>query len=209
MADILQLRGSPHEQTQGLLPWYASDTLDPEEKALVEEHLPDCAECRAELESERLLAIQVATLPMGADGGWAIIDERIDSAPPRAAAPVRILKRRIPLGWAIAAQAAAAVLLLSFLPASPRAPANQTYHALGSAPAGKAGNIVIVFQPEASERDMRAALLKTGASVVDGPNATGAYMLRVAANARPRALEQLRQVPQVVLAEPIDGDEHP
>ena len=33
-----------------LLPWYANDTLGPEERVAFEEHLATCAECRAELE---------------------------------------------------------------------------------------------------------------------------------------------------------------
>jgi len=33
-----------------LLPWYANDTLGPDERAAFEEHLAACPECRAELE---------------------------------------------------------------------------------------------------------------------------------------------------------------
>ena len=39
MADIIRLRGSPHEQCQSLLPWYSNGTLEPGESERVEAHL--------------------------------------------------------------------------------------------------------------------------------------------------------------------------
>jgi hypothetical protein len=38
-----------------LIPWYANDSLSPEERLEVEAHLPDCAECRGLLEEARVL----------------------------------------------------------------------------------------------------------------------------------------------------------
>jgi anti-sigma factor RsiW len=53
MAEIIRLRGSPHEQAQQLLPWYVNGTLEADEAALVEAHLAECAECRADLAAEQ------------------------------------------------------------------------------------------------------------------------------------------------------------
>lgn len=202
MADIIRLRGSPHEQTQDLLPWYVNGTLDAEEVALVEAHLPQCAECRAELERERFLAAQVAGLPIDAEHGWTALEGKLDAAP--AAAPVSFLRRRIALGWAIGGQLAAAALVLAIYAAQPTASDWQIYHALGTAPASEPGNLVVLFNPEASEKDIRAALLRLDARLVDGPTAGGAYVLHVAQARRPDVLAALRKSDQVLMVEPMD-----
>ena len=62
-----------------------------------------------------------------------------------------------------------------------------------------------MFKPDTSEARMRAALLDAGAQVVNGPNVSGAYMLLVPQQSRDAALQQLRNMPQVALAEPIGG----
>ena len=46
-----------------LLPWYVNGTLEGAELALIEAHLDECAECRADLEAERLLAAEFAAMP--------------------------------------------------------------------------------------------------------------------------------------------------
>jgi hypothetical protein len=209
MADIIRLHRSPHERTQGLLPWYANGTLDPEEMALVEAHLAECAECRAELEFERVLAPQIASLSIDVEHGWEALSHKLDTTTPRLA-HVAFLRRRVALGWVIAGQlAAAAALGVAVYASLPSVPTGQTYHALGSSAANEMGNMVVVFQPDASERDMRSALLETDSRVVDGPNASGAYVLRVAQGSRAQALERLRKMSQIVLAEPVDPGTHP
>ena len=35
-----------HEEAEVLLPWYATGQLEPDERALVENHLKSCAECK-------------------------------------------------------------------------------------------------------------------------------------------------------------------
>jgi hypothetical protein len=47
------------------------------------------------------------------------------------------------------------------------------------------------------------------ARVVDGPTATGAYVVRIAPDRRGQAIDGLRATPQVVLAEPIDPGSQP
>lgn len=206
MAEIIPLRGNPHEQVVQLLPWYTNGTLDEDEVARVDAHLADCAECRAEAEADNALAREIASLDTNVEHGWTALDARLDRAPARRS-PVALLRRRIPVGWMIAGQAAAAALAIFIV--VPPAQVEPTYHALGSAPANQSGNVVVVFQPEASELEMRSALLGSGARVVDGPNASGAYVLRVPQSGRQGALQQLREMPQVMLAEAIDPERQP
>ncbi|GAA0325486.1 hypothetical protein GCM10009087_39760 [Sphingomonas oligophenolica] len=207
MADIVHLHEDPHERARKLLPWYANGTLEPGEAALVEEHLAACAECREALEMDRALGKQGADSQLDVEQGWAAMRDRLTATRDRPAAPVRLLRRSIPIGWAIAAQAIAATLILALaLPSHPPT-GNPAYHALGAVPTVAAGNIIIQFRPDTTERDMRSALQRAEARLVGGPTAGGAYLLAVPAARRPDALRQLRATSGIVLAEPIDrGD---
>lgn len=208
MADIIKLRGSPHEQTQRLLSWYVNGSLDAEEKTLVDAHLADCAECRAELASEEKLAREIAALPIDAEHGWSVLRDRIEASqtPHRLTEPVPFVRRKVSIGWAFATPlAAAAAVAFAIIGAQPVAQPGQIYRALGSAPTAQPGNVVLMFKPDASDRDMRAALAKADARVVDGPSAAGAYVLSVLPAKREQALTGLRASPLVVLAEPIDA----
>jgi hypothetical protein len=222
MAEIVTLRGSPHERTQRLLPWYAKATLADAEKAEVDFHLAQCAECREELMAERALAGAIAGLPLESERGWAAVAQRLDARPqlPPEPAPVAFLGRRIAAGWAVGSALAAASIAAVLVTALPlHSPADRTvadhtpidhsYVALGSPGAETAGNAVVMFAPETSERQLRGLLAGAGARVVDGPTAAGGYVLHVSAADRTAALSNLRRSPQVVLAEPIDSGRSP
>src|SRR5512139_3112698 len=211
MADIIRLRGSPHEQTQLLLPWYVNGTLDSSDLAAVERHLAECEDCREELQAERILAIHVAQSPMDVEQTWQELGSRLDVPPRRSrrAAARRFLRRKVPVGWAVAAQLAAAALLGAIYLTNVPAPVSQTYHTLGAAPSRTSGNLVVVFRTDASEGDIRAALLRADARVVDGPTVSGAYVLHVADRDRDEALQQLRNSTDILLAEPIDAAAKP
>ena len=208
MSDIIHLRGTPHEEAQRLLPWYVNDTLDPQDRAAVETHLATCAECRDELEEERALRAHIATIPVDASQGFAALRDQIEAR--KAAAPLTpandtrpFLRRPVALGWALAAQAAMLALVIG-LTAIPRQEPKPLYHALGSAPETAAGNVLAIFKPDLTEGDMRALLASVGAKVVEGPNASNAWVLRVPAANRAAALGKLRADGHVLLAEPVD-----
>jgi hypothetical protein len=204
MGHVIPLHGEPHERTQALLPWYVNGTLEPEEHGAVEAHLAECAECRAELEAERVLAAEAARVPMDAESGWATLRGRLDRQRAEPPAQGSFLRRPVAIGWAVAAQAAMLLVVVGLT----RLPGPQDaapYQALGSAPEVPAGNVVVIFRPETSEQDMRGALLRSSARLVDGPTASNAYILRVGAERRAAALAELRASRSVVLAEPIDA----
>ncbi|MEO6378892.1 MAG: hypothetical protein ABIO37_12770, partial [Caulobacteraceae bacterium] len=73
------------------------------------------------------------------------------------------------------------------------------------APADTAGNLVVIFRPDVSERTIRTMLRANAARMVDGPTATDAYVLHVPAASRAVVLQKLRKAADVVLAEPIDA----
>jgi hypothetical protein len=107
------------------------------------------------------------------------------------------------LGWA-----AAAGLALVFVagPMAMHGAQPARYHALSApAPAASAGNVIVIFRPDASEAAIAEALRASDARLVDGPTAADAYVLRAPTAERDRALVSLREHRAVVLAEPIDG----
>jgi anti-sigma factor RsiW len=210
MARIIPFRGDRHRDVQLLLPWYASGRLEAHDLARVEAHLSNCPQCQAELRSERRLRDEVAALPFEAEAGWSQLRARIDAEGTRrnpAAALRRWIARarRTPpwVGWALAAQAvvviAAGALVPTFLPA-------ERYYALGAAEAAPSANIIVVFQPETPERELRAALNAAGVRLVDGPTAADAYLLHAPPAARDAALATLRKRSVVAMAEPVDPD---
>jgi hypothetical protein len=106
---------------------------------------------------------------------------------------------------AVAALAAAQVGFLVLSAGILLSLSRPTYHALGSAPAPSAADVIVIFRAEATEEDIRDALKASGASIVGGPTAADAYLLRVSANQRSQALNRLRSDNDVQMAEPIDG----
>ena len=194
-----------------LLPWRVNGTLDEAEAALFDAHLAECAECRADLAAEGALRAEFAGMPLGLElrqppqvAGTAMRT--------RLRAPVRrrFIARRIPLGWALAGQAAAAAAVaLFFMLPQAHHESSPTYRLLGADQTRATGNVIVLFAPDATERELRAALGQAGGRLVDGPTASGAYIVQVAPGKRPVALQQLRAMSQVALAEPIDAGAGP
>lgn len=213
---IIQLHGDPHRDVQALLPWYVTGRLDAADQAEVEAHLSACPECQAELGFERRLKAEVADLPIDVERGWALLQRRIvlDRAHQVRKPSIRTwlaaagrearLRWRAGgpwLGWALAAPLLLFVLAVRTQP--PAQPAR--YHALGAAPAAAAGNLVVMFRPDISERALRQTLRASHARLVGGPTSTDAYMLQVPAAERAAALATLRARPEIALAQPIDS----
>ncbi len=208
MGNVIPLPPDRHRETQLLLPWYVTGRLDAAERARVDAHLTGCPQCQAELQLEQRLDREVAGLPIDVEQAWAAMRERIGDEPGRGAPTVRraggVWRLTGPvLGWAVAACLGAVVTVGAL---TPRPTDTAVYHTLSAAPApARAGNVIVMFREEASERGMREALLASHARLVDGPTAAHAYVLSVPPAARESALRTLRTSRAVVLAQPIDG----
>lgn len=214
-----------HRKATELLPWYVNGTLGADETAWIEAHLAQCPECQKELAFERGMHANLpesAPLP-DADAGWAAMLERMQEAPvpvpadePAAPSghgnvvalrPRTFLRRPIPLGWAMAAQAAAIVLMVGGSQLGlVRSSGEHEYHALASPSQTGAANMLVMFQPDLREADLRRILLSNRAELIGGPNASGAYQLRFAPGTLTGAMTRLRADPRVTMAQPIDGD---
>lgn len=212
-----------HQEMQELLPWYAAGSLADGEAGRVQQHLRDCPECRAELAWQRRLIETAAPLPAGLDQERALarLMSRLDEAPaplaqpfakpsPVMQAPSRIASALMGWlrgpgawkGWAIAAQALVIVVLAANMRPAGAPP---DYKALGSAPAATP-DVLVVFKPDASVQDVQRLLKTSGAHLIGGPTATGAWLLDVEPAQRQAVLAALRADPAVDLAETLAAE---
>lgn len=211
MGDVVTFPADRHQEMRQLLPWYGTGTLDEAERATIEAHLEECAECRAELAAEAGLMTALASASPGVETGWASLEARALRSIPSArrarrrwTAAARALTRPERLRWVVAAQFAALVVLgIAALPSAPVA-RQGAYRALGDVPPARTGNVLAMFKPNASVAAMRHSLDASGARFVDGPTAAGAYLLQVPGGEKGPELAALRRDPNVTMAEPID-----
>jgi hypothetical protein len=67
------------------------------------------------------------------------------------------------------------------------------------------GDALVVFDPDASEAQVRSALQRRGARIVDGPTAAGAYVVRFDAAADAARLAALRSEAVIVRVEALSA----
>jgi anti-sigma factor RsiW len=224
---ILRLEPDPHVAVQRLLPWYLTGRLETAEHDIVETHLAQCPECRAELETERRWQLlhpgQGAQVDV--EEGWARMRARLAGELPRPAppeplltpAPAPIGPRRgwLPPAWRSAprlpgrAWAAPALLSVALLAAigftlRPAVAPVGDYHAL-AAPGEAGATAVVRFRADATEAQIRRGLNESGARLVDGPTVSDAYVVRLPREHYAAALEKLRRQPGVALVEALES----
>lgn len=209
---ILPFEPRGHEEAQRLLPWLVNGSLAQEQRGWLETHVAGCASCRGEralLEDLHAVVLAEEESAAGVDAGWRRVRACVQ---PRAPAPSRWQAwqrqwARAPrwVGWSLATQAALLVALgglLLFVPPRPDAvPA--AYRTLGTVP--PSGNLLVMFDPRLREAQWRGLLQASDARIVDGPNATGAYVLAVPPARAAQACGALRAAVGVALVERLDG----
>ena len=212
---ILPFEARGHDEAQRLLPWLVNGHLEEPDRSWVDAHVAGCADCRHErelLETLQAVCQQDEESDDGADAAWRRLRARVRPGTTGrtpdpwwrgwgragSGAPSWV-------GWALAAQAAVLVVGGAFVVAGlPRdaTPPAPRYHTLGTA---SAGSLMVMIDPAMREAQWRGLLQASGARIVDGPNAAGAYMLAVPAARTARACDALRAAPGVLLVERIDG----
>lgn len=195
-----------HQAMRDLLPWFANGTLDESEAAGVRAHLPHCAQCAGEVAWQRQLQAAAPAEPSGLDPERALARLMPRLGPQRGAAPAKASGMRAWFGggwmpWALAGQCA----VITVLAIQMIAPVGKgdVYQALSNATPAPAGTIVVVFQPDASLREVQRLLHASGARVVDGPTVTGAFVLSAPPGGQSTALAVLRADADVQLAEAL------
>ena len=177
-ATVVQLDTESHRAVQALLPWYVTQRLEGAELARVEAHLAACPHCLADFEWERTVQAAHGGLHTSGDveRGLARLRSRIDTR----------RRRRLPRlisgvvdgwhdsppvwRWTLGAQFLAIVSLSAAIVLAPvLAP---RYRTLGVSSDATAGRLVVVFRPDATEQEIRQALIGSGTRLVDGPTVT-------------------------------------
>jgi anti-sigma factor RsiW len=205
----------PHDEAEELLPWYATGQLDEADRQRVDAHLESCAHCRQQLALERRLVDEFQSMSLEVESGWARLKARLDApvAVPELSAAARRPRRTNPLAelWALLSRPAVAGLAfaqLAFVLVAGSvllSLSRPSYRVLGSAPPPAAANVIVMFRADATVEDVRHALKAAGASIVDGPTSTDAYLLHVAPQQRPASIAKLQSDDNVQLAQAIDG----
>jgi anti-sigma factor RsiW len=218
---VLRFGGSAHTEAQRLLPWFVNGTLEDEELARIEQHLGECADCRREADGLRQLQTAFTDTMPSTDTTQSFLRlrRRIEASRVRPLPRLTSIRRTWTstppwMRWAIAAQSAAIVVLGSLLFVDDRPTAS--YRTLGDAAAPDQGlastspdKLVVVFDPQISEAQMRRLLRASGARIIDGPTDTGAYVLVVPARRAATVREALQAAPGVTLVERLTADDGP
>ena len=134
---------------------------------------------------------------MGALPGWPLMR------------PFSAVNRRFRLWapWALAAELAVILVLAGLLLSGSEG--QPPYRTLGAVEPGlqEMGRLVVVFDPQATEAELRRIVRSSGARIVDGPTVGDAYVLEVPAERQAAALQALRGQHAVTLAERLNSGE--
>lgn len=201
-----------HETAQQLLPWLSACALGDAQFAAVQAHVAACAECQLDLAWQARL--RAAGAPddnaFDADRALARLMPRLGPQAPRLSVLARWRRAAAAssawLRWTAAAQFALIVVLAALL-AWPGADSGD-YRALSCTRPAQ-GDLVLVFKPDTTEREMRRILQASGARVVNVPGVTGAWVLALPAGQAAGALARLRSEPAVALAQPLAAGSQP
>ena len=207
MPESIRPELNPHREAEELLSWYATGQLETADQAIVEQHLSACADCRKQLAFDQRMIHEFAELTPEADSGWARLQRRIE---PRRGWWVRVADEAV-AAWrtlarpSVAAFALAQLVIVVVVGSMLLSLSRPTYRALGSAPPPQSANVIAMFRPNTTEAQLRNLLQGNGATLIGGPTAAGAYLLRVPPPSRGVVLRRMRADSHVVMAQPIDG----
>ena len=209
---VLKFEGSVHAEADRLLPWWVNGTLEGDEREQVAQHLADCAQCQREVEWLQTLQAELAsetTASTDAPRAMQRLRRRMRSAnmlaqgaAPSATAPRRGWGRRDRwLAWVVAAQAVIVVGLGGVLVHNHQAPGE--YRTLSS-PDSHGTLLVVTFDPQMTEAQMRELVRSNDTRIVGGPTEAGAYLLGVSPDRANHVRDNLRAAHGVTLAERMD-----
>jgi anti-sigma factor RsiW len=214
-----------HAEAWALLPWLANGRIDAVDREWVEAHLQGCAECRAEVAAQRMVATQMnrgatATSATSATDEqrsfnklWARIEASESAAAPLSATAggTRGARGSRAVRWLAAAVVVQALGLGVLGMSSLRGASGGDDYKLVAVPAERlnAPAVRLVFDPAASIDTINTLLMHQGLEVVSGPGTAGNYAAvlsadAVASGATAEAVaDVLRKDPNVSFAEPV------
>ena len=215
-----------HAEAWALLPWLANGRIAAEDREWVEAHVQGCAECRAELASQRLVASHVhrdetaSPQPVGSDEQrsfnklWARIEASESASIPATgttgvAVPVPRSSRTV--RWLAAAVVVQAIGLgvLGMALRDSGGPSDDFKLVASVEPRLNAPAVRIVFAPQASVGNINTLLTHQGLSIVAGPGSSGNFTAELSADAvasgasAASVAEVISKDPNVSFAQPI------
>lgn len=216
------LGNDPHRHIIEILPWYANGSLDPLEAVEVEAHLAVCPRCQKELQWCRDIAHSVQTMD---DPEWVPspghFDSLIEKVNASSSAQGRVMAwrdrftlfvrsiRQSPaeMRWMLAMQTVAVVLLAGALIVLMPYQQPEYYQTLSSptkADPNDVPRVQIALSEDTKEKEIRSLLLAMHASIVQGPNSLGVYVVALPKHSPSQlaqVLGELRAHPKVRFAE--------
>lgn len=196
-----------HREAMQVLPWYVNGTLDAAEFAWVDAHVQECVACRRECDQQRALAaaVRLEVTPPAMVRGFDRLNAQLDTLRVPASPPSgwRTWLRPSILLPLVAAQFVAIVILILMN----RPDAEPAYRTLSDAPNATLSPdaVVVIFDPALTLQRVQDLLRASGARIVNGPNARGAYILEPPAGQQAATLDRLRANPGVRFAQPAPG----
>ena len=215
-----------HAEAWNLLPWLASGRIQPVDREWVESHVHGCAECRAELAAQRVVATQmrdageqpapaVADEQRSFDKLWSRIEAAESATVPAndmQAEPASPRRASRTVRWLAAAVIVQGVGLALFGFNALRSPGadNEFRTVTREVPVRAAApSLSIVFTPDASIDSINTLLTHQGLTLVSGPGLSGNFTaaLSTDAVASGASAESVAAViskdPHVAFAQPI------
>ena len=190
-----------HAEAWALLPWLANGRIASEDREWVEAHVHSCAECRAELAAQRMVATQMnrdgTEIPASAANDeqrsfnklWARIEASEAAAPAGQAVAAGGSRGSRAVRWLAAAVVVQAVGLgvlgMSMLNGGQPAAGN-TLTTVTDVPVDVRQNapaVRIVFAPQASIDTVNTLLEHQGLTIVSGPGTQGNFTAILSADA--------------------------
>jgi len=214
MSLVIDFRDSLHRHVERELPWYVTGRLDDEpRRRRIEQHLAACGACREQEAGARRLQAQVARpLPFAAGvPDFEKLACRIEAAEEARRVPSAPRTHTTALLWILGLSEVALLLLVLMPSLRIGSPPTAEYRTLGATTSNAAHGprALMMFRPETTLADARRLLQANGASILDGPNSAGAYLVALPAAAPDRAVAALRRAPGVLLAERVDREATP
>jgi anti-sigma factor RsiW len=197
------------EHVEALIPWYVNGTIAAADRVRVEQHLSECAACRASLELEARIASRVSARSDATgdpQAGWARLASRTGltasaERPPRAG-------HSRSLRWVVLAQAAAIAVLAFAVLALVTERTRSDYRTLMQPAAVLEGPVVrVVFADDTSSARIRALLDHVHGTIRSGPTQNKLYTIELSPDGTAdapgpiEAAHWLRAQPEVLFAE--------
>jgi Putative zinc-finger len=212
-----------HAEAWALLPWLANGRIGADDREWVEAHVASCAECRAELASQRLVeghmssageAVPAVEEQKSFSRLWARIEAAESAAPPATGTPVSAGGARVSrtVRWLAAAVVVQAIGLgaLGFAALRSDARTQDGFVTVSDVqPRLGAPAVRIVFAPQASIDTINTLLTHQALSIVSGPGDRGNFTAELSADAvaSGASAESVAQVlskdPNVSFAQPV------